>query len=178
MRTIAEPFNITFKLFPNIPFKSKRYTKKFDDLLICSYCIGCHLKHTFILANTKYLSILDTRLSNQLTVSVQYLQFIYKHFHLQSVYIHMPMLSPNFNHQSMRMTYLLHHSDTVFSRKPTENPPLLLQLLSRWVLATVASNATVLIFAFKWPISIGEGENAQMKMTTVPIGWMHRESIS
>ena len=72
--------------------------------------------------------------------------------------------------QVTRMAYLLHQEDTDFSKNPTLKLPFASRQLSLCVLATVAEKAAVLMRAFKWPISIGEGENAHINTTALPPG--------
>lgn len=78
-----------------------------------------------------------------------------------------------------KMTYLLHQSETVFSRNPVVKPPLASQLLSLWIEATVALKAAVLIDAFRCPTSRGVGEKAHMKIKAVPPGriTLHNDNI-
>jgi hypothetical protein len=53
------------------------------------------------------------------------------------------------SHYETTMTYLLHQSLTVFSRKPIVKPPFASQKDSRCVLATTAWKAAVLMLAFR-----------------------------
>ena len=69
-----------------------------------------------------------------------------------------------------RSTYLLHQSETVFSRKQTVKPPLASQQLPLCKLATVALKAAVLRQALTWPVSKGEGEKAHRNTTALPPG--------
>lgn len=69
-----------------------------------------------------------------------------------------------------RMTYFDHQSDTVFSRKPTVNPPLSSQTLSFCMLPTVAPKAAVLMLTVRCPVSKGVGEKAQANTSAHPPG--------
>ncbi len=83
-----------------------------------------------------------------------------------------------YHHQSINITYFDHHSETVFSRNPTEKPDLGSHLESFCVLATEAVNAPELMIALRCPASIGVGLKAQRKTTTMPNGRSSLESMS